>query len=392
MVPRTLLGWQAQFLTGLAAWVIAQPQAAHAVEFASTAADQTFYVGTAVSVTLPALAADNACNATNVTWTISPSLPAGLSFDAGTAPGFGDATRVLSGTPQAVMQETEYTYSGFDQGCYQTATTTFKITVLAAQPLTLSTSRVNLTEGGATGTYTVKLPTAPTGNVTVAVVSGETAAVTVSPSSLTFTTTNYSTAQTVTLTPESDADGANASVTITHSASGGGYDNKSATLTAAVTDDDRDLVLSSPPLSMTEGSNRNYTVALAAKPAGNVTIPLTTTGGNLVTLTPSTLTFTDTNWSTAQTVAVTAPSDTNDLNDVLDIIHTPSGGDYEDTTTRIKVIVYDSSNPEISLSPSSLTLNEGGATGTVSVTLTHSPNNDVTITTESSDTSALRNL
>ena len=76
---------------------------------------------------------------------------------------------------------------------------------------------------------------------------------TVNPSSLTFTTNNYNTNQQVTLTPVSDNDGADESVTITHSAAGGGYDNKSATLTATVADDDRGFTFSPSSLTLDEG-------------------------------------------------------------------------------------------------------------------------------------------
>ena len=69
----------------------------------------------------------------------------------------------LSGTPSSTAAETEYSYQGWATSCYEAATATFKITVLAAQDVTLSTSLVTLTEGGADGTYTVRLPSAPTG-------------------------------------------------------------------------------------------------------------------------------------------------------------------------------------------------------------------------------------
>ncbi len=54
--------------------------------------------------------------------------------------------------------------------------------------------------GGRTDTYTVTLNTVPTGDVTIAVESGDTGAVTVSPATLTFTAANWSTGQTVTIT------------------------------------------------------------------------------------------------------------------------------------------------------------------------------------------------
>ena len=98
---------------------------------------------------------------------------------------------------------------------------------------------MSLTEGGSTGSYSVKLTAAPNANVTVTVTSGDTGAVTSNKAKLTFTANNWNTGQTVTLTPKDDADGASESVAISHAATGGGYDDVSADLTATVADDDR---------------------------------------------------------------------------------------------------------------------------------------------------------
>ena len=253
------------FVTACAGLVLAlalAPRAAHA-NFNGTIPDQTLTVGVAFSITLP-----ERVNAGTVTYSIAETLPGGLSFNA--------STRVLSGTPTQAQAQTEYTYQAFSERDYNTTSLKFKITILAVQDITLSKSQVGLTEGGSAGTYNVKLPTAPTGNVTVSVTSGDTGAVTVNPSSLTFTTNNYNTNQQVTLTPVSDNDGADESVTITHSAAGGGYDNKSATLTATVADDDRGFTFSPSSLTLDEGgAGKSFTVALAAEPAGAVTVSMT---------------------------------------------------------------------------------------------------------------------
>ena len=123
-----------------------------------------------------------------------------------------------------------------------------------------------MTEGSNTpAKYTVTLDTQPTANVTVSVSSEDEGAATVSPSKLTFSTTNYNTAQTVTVSAADDADGRDESVTISNEADGGGYDDVSADYTASVTDDDRALTVSALS-GLTEGSNttKTYTVKLAA--------------------------------------------------------------------------------------------------------------------------------
>ena len=173
------------------------------------------------------------------------------------------------------------------------------------QGLTVSATSVSLTEGGSTGSYTVKLAAAPNADVTVAVSSDDTGAVTVSPSSLTFTTTNYSSVQTVTLTVVEDGDGTDESVTVSNTSSGGGYD-ASGNVTVSVDDDDQGLTVSATSVSLTEGgSTGSYTVKLDAAPNANVTVAVSSDDTGAVTASPSSLTFSTTNYSTARTVTLT---------------------------------------------------------------------------------------
>ena len=67
------------------------------------------------------------------------------------------------------------------------------------------TSGLTTTEAGGTATFTVVLASEPTANVTVGLSSSDTTEGTVSPASLTFTTANWNTAQTVTVTGVDDA-------------------------------------------------------------------------------------------------------------------------------------------------------------------------------------------
>ena len=102
-----------------------------------------------------------------------------------------------------------------------------------ARGLTFSPSAVEVDEGG-TATYSVKLDARPSVSVTVDVVSGDEDAATVSDASLTFTTSDWSTAQEVTVTGIEDDDGNHETVTLTHSGAGVG----TATVAVRVNDDD----------------------------------------------------------------------------------------------------------------------------------------------------------
>ena len=101
--------------------------------------------------------------------------------------------------------------------------------------LALTPSAVTVTEGG-TATFAVRLASAslPGRETIVAVSSGNPGAVTVSPGSLTFTSENWNTAQTVTVTGVKDIDTSDERVTITLSGDGVG----TGTVTVDVTDND----------------------------------------------------------------------------------------------------------------------------------------------------------
>ena len=88
-----------------------------------------------------------------------------------------------------------------------------------APGVTVSTTALTVTEEDTTGDgYTVVLDTEPTANVTVTVAGHAGTDVTANPATLTFTTSNWDTVQTVTVTAGDDADTTDDTVTLTHSA------------------------------------------------------------------------------------------------------------------------------------------------------------------------------
>ena len=89
-------------------------------------------------------------------------------------------------------------------------------------------TQLTFREGGS-GTYTVVLNTQPTATVTVTVNDPtDNTDVTAEPTSLTFTTGDWNSAQTVTVTAARDGDANTDTATVTHSVSGGDYDAVSA--------------------------------------------------------------------------------------------------------------------------------------------------------------------
>ena len=91
--------------------------------------------------------------------------------------------------------------------------------VPTAAGVTVSTTALTVTEADTTGgSYTVVLDSEPTATVTVTVAGHAGTDVTRTPGTLTFTTSNWDTVQTVTVTAGDDADTTDDSVTLTHSA------------------------------------------------------------------------------------------------------------------------------------------------------------------------------
>jgi len=176
------------------------------------------------------------------------------------------------------------------------------------------------TEAGGTATFTVVLNTKPTADVTIGLSSSNTAEGTINKTSLIFTTSNWSTAQTVTVTGVDDVidDGDITYTIVTAAATGGDYGTASvdaANVTVTNTDDDTRGITVTPTsgLVTTEaGGTATFTVKLNTQPTASVTIGLSSSNTAEGTVAPTSLTFTTANWATAQTVTVTG------INDAID--------------------------------------------------------------------------
>lgn len=181
------------------------------------------------------------------------------------------------------------------------------------------TSGLVTTEGGGTNSFTVVLNTQPTADVTIGMSSSDPTEGAVSPASLTFTTGDWNTPQTVVVTGVDDfvdeGDIAYTIVTAAATSADTTYNGiNPADVSGSNTDDDTAglTVSASGPIGLTvvEAGNTNYTVVLNSQPSADVTVNVTTSntaqGG---TVAPNTLTFTAANWSNAQPVTVTGADD-----------------------------------------------------------------------------------
>ena len=252
--------------------------------------------------------------------------------------------------------------------------------------VTESRGSTDITEAGVNDTYDVVLDSAPSGTVTITV--SPDAQVTVDKPTLTFTTSDWSVAQTVTVTAVNDAvvEGTHTS-TITHNASGGGLDGTEISdVVPNVTDNDTasvTLTESSGSTDVTEGgATDTYDVVLDAEPSGAVTI--TVSPDSDVSVSETTLTFTTLNWNTTQTVTVTAVNDAIVENAHTGAItHSVSGGNYDGASIpNVVASITDNDNGSVTVTESggSTDVTEGGATDMFTVVLDLEPSGTVTIT------------
>ncbi len=141
----------------------------------------------------------------------------------------------------------------------------------------------NTSESGATATFTVRLGSQPTANVTIPVSSSRPEEGTVAPASLTFTNANWNTDQTVTVTGVSDllVDGDVAyNIVLGATSSTDLIYNAVNPPDVAVTNTDvraaASFVIGAISGNTSEsGTTATFTVRLGSQPTANVTIPVT---------------------------------------------------------------------------------------------------------------------
>jgi hypothetical protein len=266
--------------------------------------------------------------------------------------------------------------------------------------VTVSAISGNTTEAGGTATFTVVLTSEPTGSVEIDSVSSDaTEGVVTSGSTLTFTTLNWSTPQTVMVTGQNDAgsDG-NVAYTIvvttdTTNTLDAIYDAINPSDVSVINEDDGDIVgvtVSAISGNTTEaGGSATFTVVLAAEPTNTVEVDAVSADASEGVVTSgSTLTFTPLNWSTPQTVTVTGQNDaiadgnvtysitvsvdaTNTLDDSYDPVD-PNDVSVVNEDDEVAAITIDESD-------GTTVVVEGGATDTFTIVLEAEPTSDVTV-------------
>lgn len=262
--------------------------------------------------------------------------------------------------------------------------------VAAGVTVTQSSGTTDVTEGGATDSFTVVLNSAPTADVVIALTPN--AQVSTAPASLTFTPANWNVAQVVTVTAVDDAvvEGAHSgSVAFAVTSADLGYNGLAvASVTVNVTDNDVagvTVTQSGGNTNVAEGgATDSFTVVLTSQPSANVTVALAT--GTQVTLSSLSLTFTPANWNVAQTVTVTAVDDAvveGAHSDTISFTVTSADANYNGfsvTSVTANITDNDAVGVTVVQSGGSTGVSESGVADTLSVVLNSQPSANVTVT------------
>ena len=283
-------------------------------------------------------------------------------------------------------------------------TVTVSITENDVVGVTINPTTLTVNEGDATGnSYTVVLASQPAGDVTVTISGHAGTDLTVSGTTLTnnvltFTTENWSTVQTVKVKAAEDGDAdQDADVTLVHDISSTDDSTYEAlpdqSVTVSITENDVVGVTINPTtMTVTEGdaTGASYTVVLTSQPAGDVTVTVSGHAGTDLTLsgaklTSNVLTFTSSNWGTAQTVTVKAAEDEDGNQDAdVTLVHAISSTDdstynaLADQSVTVSITENDAAG--VTINPTTLTVTEGDANGgSYTVKLNTQPAGDVTI-------------
>jgi len=263
-----------------------------------------------------------------------------------------------------------------------------------------------VSESGTSDDFTVVLDVKPSSDVVFSVSAPASDEVTLGPTSLTFTPGNWATPQPVTVTGVDDAllDGNQVTpvtVSVVDASSDNAFDGLADKVVSVTTTDDEggaSYTVSPTALSVPEaapGNTRTFTVVLGSKPASDVVFTVQSANTAEATVSPSSLTFTQGNWSTSQTVTVTAVDDPFDDGDQVVVVtvavdDASSDDAYDslaDQTVTVTTVDNDTVGFTLVESAGATVVSEAGTVDGFTVVLTAQPTSNVVLGVMSGDTS-----
>ena len=218
-------------------------------------------------------------------------------------------------------------------------------------PIFSVSSPLSINEGGTT-TVNVQLNGDPSASKIVLLQSSIPGVISISPSSITFDSTNWNNPTPITITALQDTNATNESITLT----AGGVGLTSSNLFVNTVDDETLNFIITGSSQLTEGQTGNLQINLSADPGTNVTVTLTSNSPN-VNFTPTSFIFNSSNYSTPKSIAIT--TNANDGNEDAEFVIFTATATGVPSLTHNLVIIDKDTRIILSNLPSNLT--EGGA-------------------------------
>ena len=226
-------------------------------------------------------------------------------------------------------------------------------------------------EEGKSAEFRVKLNTKPDTTVTVEISPSDSTSLTADKSLLTFTPENYSTEQTINLTATEDSDSTSETSAINLTMTG----SETTIVSVKVVDNDIMPIFNLSSASVNEGGTTTITVQLNGEPGIDKTISLNSSIQDSMTVSPSTINFTTTNWNLPQIITLTGVQDTNYENESITLTAASIGL----TTSSIPVTTVDDEIQSVIITGATQVIEGQSITLAVSLTLAPAFNTTVTL-------------
>ena len=296
----------------------------------------------------------------------------------------------------AAATSTDPAFSGFDAA---DVTVTNVDDSDAAGFVVSPTSGLSTTETGGQTTFTMRLTSQPTANVTIGLSSSDLTEGGVVPASLTFTPANWNITQTATITSQDDAvadgDVAYTIVTAPATSTDAKYSGLNPSDVSVTNIDDETAGFTVSPASgpTTEsGGQATFTIVLTSEPVANVTVGVSSSDLTEGSVAPASVTFTNANWNTPQTVTVTGVNDAIDDGNVVYTIVTAAATSTDAKYGGLNASDVSATNNDdadtagITVNPTTgLVTTETGGPATFTIVLTSEPTANVSVGVSSSD-------
>ncbi len=255
----------------------------------------------------------------------------------------------------------------------------------------------NTTETGVSVTFTLALTSMPSADVSIDASSSDTSEGMIDTPTITFTSNNWSTPQTITVTGINDdlVDG-NQSYVIQFTAATSAdslYDGQNLVDVQVVNVDDDSAAFNISPINgdtSEDGTTATFSAQLTTQPTANVTIDVTSSDTSEGTVSHASIVFHSDNWNTTQIITVTGVDDAVDDGDQSYAINlaaaTSMDADYAGLIPgNITVTNVDDDNAGFMISLISGDTAESGTTASFTIALSSAPTASVTLAISSSD-------